>query len=183
MDLLNLLGVAWALAMDAFAVAAGVAAGLDRLTFRHVFRLTWHFGLFQAGMPVLGWLLGSMISSFAAAFAYGIASALLIFIGIRMVWESRRNESHAPEFDPTKGLNLVFLSLATSIDALAVGISIGLIGSTIWFPALVIGLVTMVITALGIGLGRGAGWFLGIWAERLGGGLLIAIGIRTAFSS
>jgi putative Mn2+ efflux pump MntP len=174
--------MAWALAMDAFAVAAGVAAGLDRLTFRHIFRLTWHFGLFQAGMPVLGWTLGLAISSFAAAFAYGMASGLLLFIGARMIWESLGKKSRPRGFDPTKGLSLVVLSLATSMDALAVGISLGLIGASIWIPAIVIGLVTMFITAFGIGIGRGAGRFLGVWAERLGGVVLIIIGIRAALS-
>jgi len=166
--------------MDAFAVAAVVSAGLCRLTFRHIFRLSWHFGLFQACMPVIGWFGGSVVSSLLATFAHWIASCLLGFIGARMLWESRHSEAREKDYDPTRGWSLVGLSLATSIDALAVGISLGLIGISIWKPAAVIGTVTIVITCLGISMGRTAGRVLGPWAERIGGLVLIAIGIRIA---
>lgn len=177
-DLLTLMGTALALAMDAFAVAAVVSAGLHHLTFRHIFRLAWHFGFFQAGMPVLGWFGGSAASLFMATFAHWIASGLLAFIGLRMIWESRKTQEKKQGYDPTRGWSLVGLSLATSIDALAVGISLGLIGVSIWVPAIVIGTVTIVITCLGISTGRAAGRILGPWAERIGGIILIAIGIR-----
>ena len=172
------MGTAWALAMDAFAVAAVVSGGLSHLTFRHIFRLSWHFGLFQAAMPIVGWLTGSVLSSFMAAFAHWIAAGLLAFIGARMIWESRHVEEQEEGFDPTRGWSLVGLSVATSIDALAVGISLGLIGVSIWVPAAVIGIVTIVITFLGIVIGRTAGKILGPWAERIGGAVLIALGVR-----
>ena len=178
MDHLTLFGTAWALAMDAFAVAAVVAAGLDRISFRHTFRLSWHFGLFQAGMPVAGWFGGTAVSSVAAAFAHWIASGLLAFIGLRMIYESGKSDESREGYDPTRGWSLVGLSLATSIDALAVGLSIGLIGISIWMPAFVIGIVTIIITYLGVRIGRHAGHLLGPWAERIGGLVLIAIGIR-----
>lgn len=178
MDLLTLFGTAWGLAMDAFAVAAVVASGLERLTFRHTFRLSWHFGLFQAFMPVIGWLGGSAVSSFMAAFAYWIAAGLLGFIGLRMIWESREKKEQKKGFDPTRGWSLIGLSVATSIDALAVGISLGLMGISIWVPAGVIGAVTIVITCVGISIGRTAGKLLGPWAERVGGAVLVLIGIR-----
>ena len=178
MDYLTLFGTAWALAMDAFAVAAVVAAGLDQVTFRHTFRLSWHFGLFQAGMPVAGWLGGSAVSSITAAFAHLIATGLLVFIGLRMIYESGKSSESKERYDPTRGWSLVGLSLATSIDALAVGLSIGLIGISIWMPAAVIGMVTIIITYLGVRIGRRAGHLLGPWAERIGGLVLIAIGIR-----
>ena len=131
MDLFTLLGMAWALALDAFAVAAVVAAGLGRITFRHVFRLAWHFGFFQAAMPVAGWFGGTAASSFVAAFAHWAAAGLLCLIGLRMIWESRESEEPETGFDPTRGWSLVGLSVATSIDALAVGLSLGLIGISI----------------------------------------------------
>jgi putative Mn2+ efflux pump MntP len=178
-DLLTLFGTAWALAMDAFAVAAVVASGLERLTFRHTFRLSWHFGLFQAIMPVIGWLGGSALSSFMATFAHWIAAGLLGFIGLRMIWESRgTGEQKNTGYDPTRGWSLVGLSVATSIDALAVGISLGLMGISIWVPAGVIGVVTIVITCVGISIGRTAGKLLGPWAERIGGAVLLVLGIR-----
>ena len=178
MDLLTLLGTAWALAMDAFAVAAVVAAGLHRLTYRHIFRLAWHFGLFQAGMPVIGWFGGTALSSFMATFAHWLAAGLLAVIGLHMIWESRRPGERARNYDPTKGWSLVGLSVATSIDALAVGLSFGLINLSIWIPALIIGSVTIIITATGVFIGRRAGRLLGPWAERVGGIVLITIGIR-----
>lgn len=178
MDLLTLFGTALALAMDAFAVAAVVASGLEKLTFRHTFRLSWHFGLFQAAMPIIGWLGGSAVSSFMATFAHWIAAGLLGFIGLRMIWESRETREQKKGYDPTKGWSLVGLSVATSIDALAVGISLGLMGISIWVPAGVIGAVTIVVTCVGISIGRTAGRLLGPWAERLGGAVLVVIGIR-----
>lgn len=164
--------------MDAFAVAAVVAMGLDRLTYRRLFRLSWHFGIFQALMPVAGWFAGTAVSSLAASYAYLASGALLCLIGTHMLWESRISDKRTRVFDPTRGWSLVGLSLATSIDALAVGISFGLIGISIWFPACVIGAVTFIVAAAGAIAGRKAGGLLGPWAERLGGTALIFIGIR-----
>jgi putative Mn2+ efflux pump MntP len=178
MDPLTILGTAWALAMDAFAVAAVVAAGLQKLTCRHIFRLAWHFGFFQAGMPVIGWFGGAAVSSFMAIFAYWLASGLLAFIGLRMLWESGRPGDRKKDYDPTRGWSLVGLSVATSIDALAVGLSFGLIRLSIWLPAVIIGLVTILITALGVLVGRKAGRLLGPWAERVGGVVLVLIAVR-----
>lgn len=178
MDSLTILGTAWALAMDAFAVAAAVSAGLPLLTARHTFRLAWHFGLFQALMPILGWLSGSVLLSFMAAVDHWIAFALLSVLGLRMIWEARHPGDRSQNYDPTRGWSLVSLSVATSIDAFAVGLSLGLIGVSIWLPALVIGLVTLVLTFVGTRVGLKAGRYLGQWAERVGGIVLIGIGLR-----
>jgi putative Mn2+ efflux pump MntP len=180
-DTLTLLGTAWALAMDAFAVSAAVAASLPNMTARHNFRLAWHFGLFQAGMPILGWFGGAALSSIITSVDHWIAFGLLVFLGLRMIWESRHPETRGEDYDPTRGWSLVSLSVATSIDALAVGVSLGLIGVSIWIPSVVIGLVALVLTTLGCLIGRSAGHHLGQWAERVGGVVLIAIGTRILF--
>ncbi len=164
--------------MDAFAVATAVSAGLPVLTPRHTFRLAWHFGLFQALMPILGWLGGSVLLSVMAAVDHWIAFGLLTFLGLRMIWEARHPEDRSQNYDPTRGWSLVSLSVATSIDAFAVGLSLGLIGVSIWLPALIIGLVTLVLTYVGTRVGRKAGRYLGQWAERVGGIVLIGIGVR-----
>jgi putative Mn2+ efflux pump MntP len=177
-DLLTILGTAWALAMDAFAVATAVAAGLPEWTARHTFRLAWHFGLFQAMMPIIGWFGGSALLPFMAAVDHWIAFGLLAFLGLRMIWQARHPQDRSQDFDPTRGWSLVVLSVATSIDAFAVGVSLGLIGTPIWLPALIIGLVTLVLTYGGTRIGRKAGHYLGPWAERLGGVVLIGIGTR-----
>ncbi len=178
MDLPTILGTALALAMDAFAVATAVAAGLPGWTARHTFRLAWHFGLFQAMMPIMGWFGGSALLPLMAAVDHWIAFALLAFLGLRMIWQARHPEDRGQDFDPTRGWSLVILSVATSIDAFAVGVSLGLIGVSIWVPSLIIGLVTLGVSYVGTRIGRRAGHHLGQWAERVGGIVLIGIGIR-----
>jgi putative Mn2+ efflux pump MntP len=107
-----------------------------------------------------------------------LAAGLLAAIGLRMMWESRKPDETHDHYDPTKGWILVALSLATSIDALAAGISLGLVGSPIFKPALIIGLVTMLLTYSGIRIGKNAGDLMGPRAEMIGGLVLICIGAR-----
>lgn len=164
--------------MDAFAVATAVAAGLPRMTARHTFRLSWHFGLFQALMPIIGWTGGSVLSTFIGFIGEWIAFGLLTFLGIRMIRQSFHPENQGHDYDPTRGWSLMGLSMATSLDALAVGVSLGLIGLSIWVPAAIIGIVALILTYIGTHIGRRVGGTLGPWAERTGGAVLIAIGAR-----
>lgn len=178
MDAITLLGLALALAMDAFAVALGTGAVLARLTGRHLFRLGFHFGLFQALMPIIGWLAGLSVIQWVSAWDHWIAFGLLALIGGRMIHEALSSEAKVDERDPTRGLSLVMLSVATSIDALAVGFSLSVIGVSIWLPALVIGLVAGSLTVAGMLLGRRIGDRWGPRMEILGGCILIGIGTR-----
>jgi len=178
MDAITLLGLALALAMDAFAVALGTGTVLSRLTGRHIFRLAFHFGLFQALMPVIGWLAGQTVVRFVSAWDHWIAFALLVLIGGRMIREALSDEEKPDDRDPTRGLSLVMLSIATSIDALAVGFSLSVIGVSIWFPAFIIGLVAGVLTVAGMLVGRRVGDRWGPRVGSLGGFVLIAIGVR-----
>jgi putative Mn2+ efflux pump MntP len=178
MDAITLTGLALALAMDAFAVALGTGAVLSRLTGRHLFRLGFHFGLFQALMPVIGWLAGLTIMQWVEAWDHWIAFSLLAIIGGRMIYEAFSDKEKTDDRDPTKGLSLVLLSIATSIDALAVGFSLSVIGVSIWMPALVIGLVAGVLTIAGMLLGGRIGNRWGSRVEIFGGVVLIAIGIK-----
>lgn len=178
MDPLTLFGIALALAMDAFAVSASVAASLPKLTHGHVFRLAWHFGLFQFGMFVVGWYGGSAISKVISTFDHWIAFAVLLFLGVRMIKESFDTGKKHQRYDPTRGWNLVVLSVATSIDALMVGVSSGLMKLPVWLPALLIGLVASVLSAVGCQLGRTAADYMGRWAERIGGVVLMFIATR-----
>ena len=178
MDAITLTGLALALAMDAFAVALGTGAVLSRLTGRHLFRLGFHFVLFQALMPVIGWLAGLTIIQWVEAWDHWIAFSLLAIIGGRMIYEALSDEEKTDDRDPTKGLSLVLLSIATSIDALAVGFSLSVIGVSIWMPALVIGLVAGVLTIAGMLLGGRIGDRWGSRVEIFGGLVLIAIGIK-----
>jgi putative Mn2+ efflux pump MntP len=178
MDAITLIGLALALAMDAFAVALGTGAILTRLTGRHLFRLGFHFGLFQALMPVIGWLAGQTIIQWVEAWDHWIAFALLAFIGGRMIHEALSPEEKDEGHDPTRGASLVLLSIATSVDALVVGFSLSVIGVSIWMPSLVIGLVAGALTVAGMLLGGRIGDRWGSRVEIFGGGVLIFIGTK-----
>jgi putative Mn2+ efflux pump MntP len=181
MDALTLIGTAFALAMDAFAVAIAVAVSLRDHNMRHVFRLSWHFGLFQAIMPIGGWFIGEAVVTYTGSLGNWIACAILTILGGKMIWESFHEEEIVRDFDPTRGMSLVVLSVATSLDALAVGVSLALLNVSVWFPAAVIGIVALAMTALGMALGKRAGLYLGEWAERFGGAVLILIGLKILF--
>jgi putative Mn2+ efflux pump MntP len=129
-------------------------------------------------MTVIGWFGGTGVSTFMSGINYWIAFGLLVVIGANMIRQSFHPEKRTEGYDPTRGWSLVGLSVATSIDALAVGVSLSLIGMAIWTPALVIGVAALLMTFIGTRLGRQAGIRLGGWAERIGGLVLIAIGIR-----
>jgi putative Mn2+ efflux pump MntP len=176
---LTLLAIAIGLAMDAFAVAIGAGLQLCQVTNRQKFRLAWHFGLFQAFMPVLGWLAGLTLVDYIEPVDHWIAFGLLTFIGGKMVYEAyRHRDEEADRCDPTKGWSLVMLSIATSIDALAVGLSLAVLGVDIWFPAIVIGIVAGVLTIVGLELGTRFGALLGRRMEVVGGLILIGIGVK-----
>jgi len=177
----SLLAVAVALAMDAFAVAVAAGISLDQLTKRRLFRLGFHFGLFQALMPIIGWFTGLAIHGLIEAFDHWVAFGLLAFIGIRMISGAFREGDDTMSTDPTKGWTLVFLSVATSIDAFAVGLTFAMIGSTIAVPALVIGIVAAVLTVVGMCLGRRIGILWGKRVEVIGGIVLVLIGARIVF--
>lgn len=178
MDVIALTGLAIALAMDAFAVALGTGTILARLTGRHLFRLGFHFGLFQALMPIIGWLAGQTVMQWVETWDHWIAFGLLALIGGRMIYEAYSGEEKSDERDPTRGLSLVMLSIATSIDALAVGFSLSILGVSIWFPALVIGLVAGTLTVIGMLLGGRIGSRWGSRVEIIGGLVLISIGFK-----
>ncbi len=179
MDLLSVFAVALALAMDAFTVAIAGGLVLDPLTKRHVFRFGFHFGLFQAFMPVIGWFAGTAVYRHIDFFDHWIAFLLLSFVGGKMIVEaSRGSPSERISKDPTRGWSLIVLSFATSIDALAVGLSLGILGASIWVPAIIIGLVASIMTVVGMVLGRRIGERWGSRVERLGGVIMIAIGLK-----
>jgi manganese efflux pump family protein len=179
MNVLTLIGIALGLAMDAFAVSIGVGLTLKQVDARQTFRLAFHFGLFQAFMPVIGWLAGLTIESWIAPVDHWIAFGLLAAVGGKMIYESFRDEDErgGPP-DPTKGASLVILSVATSIDALAVGLSLAVLEVDIWYPAVVIGIVAGILTTLGIRLGSRFGARFGRRMETVGGLILLAIGAQ-----
>lgn len=167
--------------MDAFAVSVVAGLTLHRVTPRQTFRLAFHFGLFQCLMPIFGWLGGREIGALIQDYDHWIAFLLLAIIGSKMLLEAWKGESAMTPADPTRGLLLVTLSLATSIDALAVGLSMGVLKHSVWGPSVVIGLVAGSLTAIGITFGNRLGTRVGRSAEVCGGCILILIGIKIVF--
>ncbi len=178
MDFADIIIIAVGLAMDAFAVALGVGTGGRSVGPRATFRLSFHFGLFQFLMPVIGWFLGVGVSSLIASFDHWIAFGLLGFVGARMVWSGFDADGESYRGDPTRKWSLVVLSVATSIDALAVGLSFAMLHVRIWYPSVVIGIVAAALTFVGMRVGSRLGVAFGKRMEIVGGLVLIAIGIR-----
>ncbi len=170
--------IALALAMDATTIsfsAATVGFVRDK---RAVFRLSFHFGLFQFLMPVLGWFLGMSIVSLIARIDHWIAFSLLSFVGIRMILQAINKEK--PEFraDPSRGWQLIGLSIATSIDALAVGLTLAFVNVNIWYVSVIIGMITGGMCVLAISVGYFLRSKFGSGMEILGGIILIAVGLK-----
>lgn len=174
----TVLGIAVGLAMDALAVAVATGLALPKVTHRHVFRQAFHFGLFQFMMPVIGWFAGMRVERYISAFDHWVAFALLTFVGGKMIWEARKADHERQKGDPTRGWSLVTLSIATSLDALAVGLAIGIQGHSIWTASVIIGAVAAAFTAAGIIFGARLGTKFGRVADVIGGLVLIAIGVK-----
>jgi putative Mn2+ efflux pump MntP len=181
LTLINITAIAIALAMDAFAVAIAAGISLKQISFRQNFRLAWHFGLFQAMMPVIGWSAGLSFRDLIVRYDHWVAFVLLVFVAQGMLRQAFKTEQERSEAkDPTRGLTMVMLSVATSLDALAVGLSLSLINISIWMPAAIIGLVACTFTTFGLHLGKrlANAARLRRWADALGGVVLIAIGLN-----
>ncbi|MCU0586768.1 MAG: manganese efflux pump MntP family protein [Syntrophobacteraceae bacterium] len=178
MQLFETILIAIALGCDAFAVGMGV--GTRFCGPRQVFRLSFHFGLFQFLMPLLGWLIG--VSAFGLVRQWGpwLAFALLFFIGARMTYESLRPVEESAEQckDPTRGMSLVVLSLATSMDALGVGFSIGVLGHSLLAAAVCIGVTACAMTWTAMKLGSRLSSRFGQRMEIAGGIILMAIAVK-----
>jgi len=182
MDIASVFIVAVALAMDAFSVS--VSCGMAPVTPRpgQYFRLSFHFGLFQFLMPLIGYAGGAYLETYIRDYDHWVAFALLAFIGLKMIRDafSRKGDECAADKDrdPSRGWSLILLSVATSIDALAVGISLGVLRRPILIPSIIIGIVCALFSAAGVGLGRRVGPLFGKRAEAIGGIMLLAIAVK-----
>jgi putative Mn2+ efflux pump MntP len=176
----TILLIAIGLAMDCFAVSLGVGTARTAVGLRPTFRLFFHFGLFQGGMTLLGWLAGKSVATYVSGVDHWVAFILLAFVGGRMIRSGLRKEGEPPTFsDPSRGLTLVMLSVATSIDALAVGLSLALLSVNVLWAALLIGGVSAILSLVGLMVGNQLGLRFGKTMEVIGGLILIGIGIRT----
>lgn len=178
MSFLEILLIAVGLAMDAFAVALSAGATGHGQRVRPALRISFHFGLFQFLMPVIGWYLGVRLQQYIAGYDRWVAFGLLNLVGFHMLYESFQREPDELPGDPTRGLRLVTLCVATSLDALAVGLSLAMIGQRIWYPSVVIGVVTATLSLLGIHLGNRLRGVFGKRMEQIGSVILILIGVK-----
>lgn len=174
-----IIAIAFGLALDAFAVSIACSVILQRVSARQVFRLAFHFGLFQALMPILGWLAGRTMYQYISLWDHWLAFLLLTAVGGKAIISALRGTDCVERIsDPTKGFCLLTLSIATSIDALAVGLSFAFLEIQVWYASAIIGLVTFVLTVVGMIGGSGLGLRFGKRMEIVGGVVLIAIGFK-----
>lgn len=178
MDLTTILLVALGLSLDAVAVSLASSSYAPRVDLRQAISLSLLFGLFQALMPLAGWLAGLGFKSLIADYDHWVAFILLAFIGGRMIVESRRGGECRAQPARLGLMTMLGLALATSIDALAVGLSFSALRVGIVLPALIIGLVTFLLSLLAAIAGRRFGARLAGRAELLGGLILVAIGLK-----
>lgn len=166
------------LSADCFAVAVSISLGNRSLSFRKLFRFPLSFGLFQAGMMAIGWAAGRTIVQFISSYDHWLAFGLLAFIGGRMIWESFRHKEEDAGRDVNGWFTLLALSVATSIDSLAAGLSYAFLKVGILLAVATTGLTTFCITILGHYIGKKAGGLVERWADIAGGAILIIIGLR-----
>jgi putative Mn2+ efflux pump MntP len=178
LDIFTVLLIAVGLAMDAFAVSLGIGTTERSTSPRARFRLAFHFGLFQFLMPIIGWVAGSTVSRWIAPIDHWIAFILLAYVGINMIRSGFSQEKESYAQDPSRGRTLIVLAIATSIDALAVGLSLAMLEVAIITPSIVIGVVTYGLSMVGLFAGNKLGQKFGKRMEIVGGIILIGIGTR-----
>jgi len=175
---MNIIFIAIGLAMDAFAVSIASGTTIQQIRISHAFRIGLFFGVFQAGMPIIGWLVGTHVRDIISEVDHWIAFSILILIGGKMIYESFRMTSIEKKINPLKLSVLFVLAVATSIDALAVGVTFALLRVSIFMPVVIIGGVTFLLSVVGVLMGDWLGHLFENKMVFIGGLVLIGIGIK-----
>jgi putative Mn2+ efflux pump MntP len=179
MDFITIIAVALGLSFDTFAVSLSYGVVQRKILFREAVRIAVVMAVFQAGLLVTGYFLGSFISDIVKAADHWVALILLSVLGIRMIIEGLRKKEKDEIKDYSNTATLISMAIGTSIDAFAVGVSFALLSIRIWYSAVIIGIVTFLASMTAIRIGKSAGGRLGNKVEIIGGLILIAIGIKT----
>lgn len=182
MSPLFITGIAFSLSFDAFAVSLSNGCSLEKCTLRHAVVVGLWFGIFQAVMPVIGWMGGVHLREAIRAWDHWVAFGLLALIGGKMMYEGWKTRTGCPSPDESVIMHpgrLFVLAVATSIDALAIGLSFSILGYPILVPAIVIGLITFLMSAIGMKAGEKLYDLLEDKVEYAGGIILISIGVKT----
>jgi manganese efflux pump family protein len=179
MELITLILIAVGLSIDSFAVSISCGLVMCGITFRKATRIAFSLAFFQALMPLIGWLLGSSIEHLVGNFDHWLAFGLLAIIGGKMVIESFKNDTKDKQrLNPLDPKTLIMLSIATSIDALVIGISFAFISINLYLATFIIGFTTFFFSMLGILFGKKTGLKFGRKMEAFGGVMLILIGLK-----
>lgn len=178
MDFITILFLALGLSMDSFAVSVTSGLMIKKVKLAGFLKFCFVLALFQAMMPVIGWLLGKELKVYIESSDHWVAFILLLLIGGKMIWEGTKKAEKRKKFDPLNNIILLGLGLATSIDALVVGLSFGFLDIRIIYPILIIGITTFVVTVFGFFLGGKLHKGINLRIEIIGGLVLIGIGIK-----
>jgi putative Mn2+ efflux pump MntP len=167
------------LAMDAFAVSVTSGVSIKKMELKHSFIIAIFFGGFQGIMPIIGWSGGMLFKDYIQSVAHWIAFVILTLIGLKMIYDSTKLQEEKVENNPHNIYVLFTLAVATSIDALAAGITFSCLNYNIWEAAAIIGIITFILSFIGAQLGKTLGDHLGEYKiEILGGIILIGIGVK-----
>jgi len=169
--------IAIGLCFDSFAVSVSSGLMMKHINFFDAMKIAFSLAFFQGLMPLLGWMAGKRISGYLTHYDHWIAFGLLLLIGLKMIWESQKPEENKT-FNPLNIWFIIYMSLATSIDALIVGLSFAFLKTNIYTSIIIIGAVTFIAAMLGILFGKKAGAHFGKRMEILGGIILILIGFK-----
>ncbi len=178
MDLITIAAIALGLSFDTFAVSLSCGVIESKIRFRNAMRIAFILALFQGGLTVLGYFLGSTVSGYIEKYDHWIAFLLLMFLGVRMISEGLKAGAEKVPLDINRWSVLLTMAVGTSIDAFAVGISLAILKVQIWTAGVIIGAVTFIASMTAIRIGKSAGSRLGSRVEIIGGLILAAIGIR-----
>lgn len=178
MDLITIVLIALGLAMDAFAVSITYGLTIEKPGFNNALKIALSFGSFQAFMPIIGWIAGLTLADFISSIDHWIAFGLLSLIGSRMIYKSRNSRKRKEAIDSLSIYLLLILSISTSIDALAIGVTFAFLKITIATPVIIIGVVTFLLSLIGVFIGKKIGSYFGNKVEIIGGLILIGIGIK-----
>lgn len=178
MDYFTILAIALGLSFDTFAVSLSYGVVRNSIIFRQAIRVAIVLALFQGGLTIGGYFLGSIVSNELEAVDHWIALGLLVFLGGRMIFQGLKASEEREKRDYSSTVILFTTALATSIDAFAVGISFALLDFKIWGAGILIGVVTFIASMTAIRIGKSAGERLGNKVEIIGGIILIAIGLK-----
>ena len=178
MSFFQMIFLATGLAMDAFAVSITGGIVATTVSLGYALKIALFFAVFQMMMPWLGWWLGEGVSQYIASYDHWIAFVLLFTIGSRMVYESFQSKENYRPIDFNKTTVLLFLAIATSIDAFIAGISLSILKMNILFVIMTIGIITLLLSLIGVKIGKILGFLGKRYAELAGGIILIVIGIQ-----